>query len=112
MAASSASAYAEAIDSAARMAQRDLDAVIGKLDPSKPVECKAALLAAVPAIVEKYGAVAALAAAEHYAGQRRAAIGGGFEPLLADPVERGAVEAKVRYALGHVFDGGGSHGET
>lgn len=112
MAASSAASYAEAIDAAARMAQRDLDAVIDKLDPAKPVECKAVLLAAVPAIVERYGAVASLAAAEHYAEQRSAALGGGFEPLLAEPVERGAIEAKVRYALKHVFDGGDGDGEA
>lgn len=105
-------AYAEAIDAAARMAARELDGVLDGLDYGRPAECKAALLAAVPAIVEKYGDVAALAAAEHYAAERAATVGGGFDPLLAGPVERGAIEARVRFALKHVFVEGGADART
>lgn len=105
-------AYAEAIDAAARMAQRELDGVLGRLDYGKPLECKAALIAAVPAIVEKYGNVAALAAAQHYEAERSATVGGGFDALLAEPVERGAIQAKVRYQLQHVFGEGGGDGQA
>ena len=106
MAASSGpSGYAEAIDAAARLAWRELEVLLGKLDLGKPAECKAALLAAVPAIWGKYGDVAALAAAEHYKGQRAAAAGEGFEPMLADRVDEGAMRAKLRFALRRLFGG-------
>lgn len=100
----SSAAYADALEAASGMALDELDALLGKLDLDKPVECKRVLLAAVPALVDKYGAMAASAAAEYYVSERGAVLGGGYEPLLAPPIDRGAVKAKVRYSLRYLFE--------
>lgn len=99
-----ASDYAAAIEAASRMARRDLDTVLDKLDMDDPAACKRALYTAFPAIVRKYGAMAASAAAEYYASERDAVLGGNYEPLLADPVDEGAMLAKLRYALRYLFE--------
>ena len=100
---SNSAAYADALESAASMALDELDAVISKLDLDKPVEAKQVLLVAVPAIVSKYGAMAAAAAAEFYESERSDVIGGDFKPLLADPVDEEVVRMKVRYAMRYLF---------
>ena len=106
---SNSAAYADALDSAASMALDELDAVISKLDLDKPVEAKQVLLVAVPAIVSKYGSMAAAAAAEFYESERSGMIGGDFKPLVADPVDEEVVRMKVRYAMRYLFgdDGDG-----
>lgn len=100
----SSAAYADALEATAGMALDDLDALLGKLDLDKPVECKQVLLVAVPAIVDKYGAMAAAAAAEYYESERGKALGGGYMPLLAPPIDHEAIRAKVRYALRYLFE--------
>lgn len=100
----SSAAYADALEAVSVMAQKELDALLGKLDLDKPVECKQALLVVYPALVDKYGAMAAAAAAEYYASERKGALGAGYEPLLAPPVDHGAMRAKVRYALRYLFE--------
>ena len=99
-------AYSDALKSASNMAIGELDEVLSKLDLDKPVECKQVLLLAVPAIVEKYGAMAAAAAAEYYENDRAAVVGGSFKPLVAPPVDREVICMKVRYALRYLFGEG------
>lgn len=96
--------YVAALDAASELAQREFREIYDRLDKSKPVECKEILLEVVPAIVEKYGNIAALAAAEYYEAERREALGGWYKAELASPVDAEAVRAKVRYALGHLFE--------
>jgi len=95
-----------ATEAASAMARRELRAEYARLDTANPDECKRRLLAVVPAIVEKYGNLAALAAAEYYEAERRDALGGEYAAELAPPVDPGAVRAKVRYAMGHLFEEG------
>lgn len=97
-------AYEAALEAASQAAQREVGRIWARLDTSRPAECKRVLLEAVPAIVEKYGNMAALAAAEYYEGERRDALGGDFHARLAEPVDPEAVRAKVRWALGHLFE--------
>ena len=96
-------AYADALKAASDMAIAEFDEVLSKLDLSKPYECKKVLLVVVPAIVEKYGAMAAAAAAEYYADERAVVIGGDYKPLIAPPVEKEVIRMKVRYALRYLF---------
>ena len=95
-----------AVEAASTMARRELRREFAKLDADNPAECKRRLLAVVPAIVEKYGNLAALAAAEYYEAERRGALGDDYAAELAPPVDAGAVRAKVRYAMGHLFGEG------
>lgn len=95
---------AEAIEACSRMARAEVDALLDRLDFGKPVECKQVLLVAYPAIVAKYGNMAAAAAAECYADERQAVLGPGYSPVMAEPVDAGAIRAKARYALRYLFE--------
>jgi len=98
--------YARALERCSELAREEFESIYWQLDHSKPVECKAVLLEAVPAIVEKYGKMAATCAAEFYEGERVATVGGAYRARLAPRVDAEAVRAKVRYALGHLFSEG------
>lgn len=98
--------YMRALERCSEMAREVFEAIYWSLDHSKPVECKAVLLEAVPAIVEKYGKMAATCAAEFYEGERMATVGGACRAQIAPVVDAEAVRAKVRYALGHLFPEG------
>ena len=91
----------------------EFEKVIGKLDLDDPYECKRALSKLFPAIVAKYGGMAAAAAAEHFASEREAVLGNYSEPLVADPVPEEAMLAKLRYELRYLFeeDSDGERGE-
>lgn len=95
---------AEALEACSRLAQTEVDALLDRLDLDKPVECKQVLLVAYPAIIAKYGNMAAAAAAECYAEEREAVLGGSYSPVLAGPVDTGAIRAKARYALRYLFE--------
>lgn len=98
--------YMRALERCSELAREEFEAIYWSLDHSKPVECKAVLLEAVPAIVEKYGKMAATCAAEFYEGERMATVGGAYRARIAPMVDAEAVRAKVRYALGHLFPEG------
>jgi len=104
---------ASALEACSRMAQEDVRELLGKLDLDKPVECKQVLLVAYPAIIAKYGNMAAAAAAEFYAAERADVLGGDYEPVLAEPVNEEAIKAKIRYTLRYLFEeaGDGEPGE-
>lgn len=69
-----------------------------------PEAMRDAMLVLVPAIVERYGGLAAKAAAEYYRDERARALGATREAVLAQPVGADVVRASVRYAAGHLFD--------
>lgn len=110
--ASDAALYARAIDSASQLAVREFRKAWNAMDHSDPVACKRALLEIVPALVDKHSAMSACAAAEFYESERAAALGERRRARLAPPIERGAIEAKVRYAVGFLFEDGESDGES
>lgn len=98
--------YANAVEICSGMAKRELASVVAKLDTSKKKAARDALLAVVPAIVAKWGGLAATAAAEYYENEREQAVGGRYTALLADDEPLENIEESVRYACGHLFTKG------
>lgn len=95
--------YANAVDLCSEMARRELESVVGKLDASRKKATRDTLLAVVPAIVAKWGGLAATAAEEYYESEREHAVGGPYTALLADDEPLENIEESVRYACGHLF---------
>jgi len=87
-----------------RMVKAELAAFFASLNLDRPEATRDALLAFVPLLVDQYGAVAGTMAAEFYE-EMRAASGatGRFTVMAAAGVPTEAVEAKVRYAAGHLW---------
>lgn len=63
------------------------------------------LLDEIPAMVRKYGNIAATAAAEWYERTRATQVGGAYDPVTADPFPDAAIQATVRYKAGDLFTG-------
>ena len=97
--------YVEAVETCSRLARRDLEGLVARLDTKRKKDSRDALLAAVPAIVEKYGAMAAAAAAEYYEQKRALQVGGSYHATLAENAPLKSIESSVRYACGHLFKG-------
>lgn len=95
--------YASAVEICSEMAKRELASVVAKLDTSKKKATRDTLLAVVPAIVAKWGGLAATAATEYYESEREQAIGGRYTALLADDEPLENIQESVRYACGHLF---------
>lgn len=87
------------------LARADLEGFFVGLDISNSEAVRDALLEFVPALAREYGDVAATVAAEWYEELRTSAVGGSFNARLAPLKPDAAVEASVRYAAGHLFDG-------
>ena len=94
---------ARGLDEATRRAVAALDAAVGHLDLSRPEIARDALLEAFPAIVWRYGDVAAAAAAEWYEQMRTGAVDGPYEAVLADGPAREQVDRTVRWAAGGLW---------
>lgn len=104
--------YVEAVETASLLAQRELEEFIGKLDLTKKKASRDALLEFVPALVDKYGAMAAEAAREYYEQERHRQIGGVYHAKVypMSDGEREEILESVRYACGCLFDGGDDDG--
>lgn len=63
------------------------------------------LLDEIPALVRKYGNVAATAAAEWYEEARAQAIGGSYDALTVDSYPEAAIQDTVRWQAGKLFTG-------
>lgn len=104
--------YVEAVEAASLLAQQELEKFVGNLDLSKKKASRDALLAFVPALVERYGDMAEEAAREYYDQERRRQIGGTYRaksyPMTDE--SREALLESVRYACGSLFDGEGDDG--
>lgn len=86
---------------------KELADYFGVLDLSRPEAVRDALLEFVPLLVAEYGEVAAALAMEWYEQLRfESAATGSYvaAAVLASAITPERVEAKVRYAAGHLFD--------
>lgn len=101
--------YVQAVENISLLAQRELEELWERLPKDNKLELRDALLELVPAIAEKYGDLAALAAAEYYEQERRRQIGGDYQAFLAPATEedREALLESIRYACGYLFEGDG-----
>lgn len=95
---------AQANNNIVAAAQRDLEAIMARVDQGDPAATLAALKAAVPALVERYGDAAAAAAADWYDDIRPTGLPR-YSSTVGDnyPVE--AVEQRVASAGVHVANG-------
>lgn len=91
------------LDEATRRAVAALDAAIGHLDLSRPEIVRDALLEAFPAIVSRYGDVAATLAAEWYEQMRAEAASGSYGAVLADGPSYEQTARTVRWAAGGLW---------
>jgi hypothetical protein len=86
------------------LAKRDLEAFWASLDLSRPEAARDALLEFLPALTETYGEAAATVAADWYDEVRAAAgVRGSFAADMAGPVPVEKVQARTRFAAGHLF---------
>ena len=97
--------FSLAVEAASRLARDELLSFAERVDGMDPVQARDALKAIVPAIVEKYGNMAAAAAADYYERERAEAVGGSYHATLAAPVDAEAVKASVGFACGYLFEG-------
>lgn len=99
--------YRAATSQLSALVAAELEAYFGVLDLSKPEAVRDALLEFVPVLVAEYGQVAAALAMEWYEQLRFESGGPGkyvAAAVLASSVTPERVEAKVRYAAGHLFE--------
>jgi hypothetical protein len=83
------------------LAQADLRTLFATLDPTRPDQFRDALLDVVPRLVEQYGDLAAVAAAEWYEQVSPTAM----LARTADGFPTQGVEQGIRYHAGALFDG-------
>lgn len=98
--------YSSALEKSCGLARRDVSRVVeasaGDLDALRD-----ALLTSYPAIVEKYGDLAASSAMEFYEESRELAKAPGpYSPVMADADPRDALERNVRYSMGDYYGTG------
>lgn len=98
--------YVDAVEAASLLAQKELEEFISKLDLSKKMESRDALLEFVPAVVEKYGDIAAEAAKDYYEEERRRQIGGTYKAKVypMSDESREALLESIRYYCGILFE--------
>ena len=86
-----------------RQAQGDIASFFYSWGINDPARMRDALLEIVPSLVNEYGDIAAVAAAEWYEELRGRAVSGGYSAVLADSVPDAAVQGSVRWAAGELF---------
>lgn len=99
--------YRAASSQLSKLVAAALEDYFGVLDLTKPDAVRDALLEFVPALVAEYGQVAAAMAMEWYDQLRFESGGAGkyvAAAVIASSITPERVEAKVRYAAGHLFD--------
>lgn len=86
------------------LARRELEAFWASLDLTRPETARDALLEFLPVLTETYGEAAATVAADWYDEVRAAdGVRGGFVAEMAATVPPEQVQARTRYAAGHLF---------
>lgn len=90
---------------AVKYAERDLQRFLSKVDMTTPELVRDALLHVMPGLVDKYGNVAATAAAEWYEATRAASIGGSFSTVLGSGASADKVAEDTRWAVDGLFIG-------
>lgn len=76
-----------------------------RLQRLEPAAQRNALLGYLPALVTKYGDIAAAAAADWYEQTRGEYVPGSYDAVLADAFPDDAIRADVRWKAGSLFDG-------
>lgn len=96
-------------DAVAAAVERELRAMLARVNLANPVLARDALFEVVPPLVEKWGDLAAVAAAEWFEEFRAAeGVSGAFSAALADTVPLEQVNARLGFATresGHLFAG-------
>lgn len=95
--------YANVLNNASLLAQKELDDALGLIDLDRPRMARNALVPIMTDIITRYAGLAALAAAEYYEQERADALGGSYSAIIAEPVPPEKIEASVRYATGYLF---------
>jgi|SRR5919205_1910193 hypothetical protein len=97
-------AFAQANRGIRTLALRDLERLWRQLDPTRPLDVRAALEEVLPLLVAQYGEIAATAAADFYDSLReQAGVAGRFVAEMADPVDAEVVRARARWAIDPLF---------
>lgn len=98
--------YVDAVEACSLLAQKELEEFVANLDLSEKKASRDALLVFVPALVEKYGDMAAEAAREYYEQERHRQIGGTYHAKVYPMTDESREELleSVRYACGFLFD--------
>lgn len=96
---------AQAQENNVRLARAELGKLRTTLDNLPPDLQRDMLLDYIPALVRKYGDVAAAAAADWYERTRAKQIEGSYDAVLADAFPDDAIRADVRWKAGSLFDG-------
>lgn len=96
-------------DVVAAAVESELRQVMARIDFTDPLAARQALFTAVPPLIERWGDVAASAAAEWFEEFRESqGVSGSFRAQLADGVPADMVNARLGYATretGHLFRG-------
>lgn len=86
------------------LAQRDLESIWQVLDPSKPLEVRAALEEVYPTVINDYGSMAGVIAGDFYSEAREASgVPGTFVPPLANDIPAEQAMAAARWGIGALF---------
>lgn len=98
--------YSSALEKSCGLARRDVSRVVEAF-AGDPDALRDALLTSYPAIVEKYGDLAASSAMEFYEESRELARAPGlYSPVMADADPRDVLERNVRYSMGDYYGTG------
>ena len=98
--------YVEVVEKCSIGAQGELERLVASLDLTQKKASRDILLAEVPRIADKWGSIAAAAAAEYYEQERHRQIGGNYRAKVY-PASKESTEQlmeSIRYACGFLFD--------
>ena len=90
--------FSKAVETCSELARSEFEDAVAKIDLSEPSTAVPLLKELTAALVERYGNLAALAAAEYYETRREYAVGEPYRAALAEPVAREAIDAAVEFA--------------
>ena len=98
--------YVAAVEKCSELAQAEAWDFLNSLDLSNKKASRDALLEEIPRIVDKWGAVAATAAAEYYEQERYRQIGGTYRAKVYPMGEKNREELleSIRYACRFLFE--------
>ncbi|MBT1166722.1 hypothetical protein [Bifidobacterium simiarum] len=90
---------------AVELAREELAALWRRIRPLEPETQRDLLLDYLPALVGRYGGMAAAAAADWYEATRGEYVPGSYDAVLADAFPDDAVRASVKWRAGALFEG-------
>lgn len=103
--------YIKAMDAASKLATDEFEKLWARLNVDDARQSRNILIEMLPALIEKYAAMAATATAEYYEDSRAEVIPETFEALLPDElINEEQIESSIRFAVRHLF-GEDEHGK-